>query len=170
MFLVPSCSCLCPIYWSHVLSREWRCSWGSADRRCSNYIWVIDNLIANLGASYIRELTVYSLCTLQILYCASTCMYYFSDIYYIEEVTDDKFTFKGVTKFLKTLFVYTCVRRERRFHNAWYVTFVNVNIIDLSQIAITKTDLTCGLNTSIYIYTCGFMARYGLWFFREKEC
>ena len=26
MFLVPSCSCLCPIYWSHVLSRERRCS------------------------------------------------------------------------------------------------------------------------------------------------
>ena len=26
--------------------REWRCSWSSADRRCSNYIWVIDNSIA----------------------------------------------------------------------------------------------------------------------------
>ena len=24
-------------------SREWRCSWSSANRRCSNYIWVIDN-------------------------------------------------------------------------------------------------------------------------------
>ena len=47
VFLVPSCSCLCPIHWSHVLSREWRCSWSSTDRRCSNYIWVIDNLIAN---------------------------------------------------------------------------------------------------------------------------
>ena len=59
MILVPFCSCLCPIYWSHVWSREWRCSWSSADRRCSNYIWVIDNLIANKGASYIRDLTVY---------------------------------------------------------------------------------------------------------------
>ena len=26
--------------------REWRCSWSSADRRCSNYIWVIKNFIA----------------------------------------------------------------------------------------------------------------------------
>ena len=46
MFLVLSCSCLCPIHWSQGLSREWRCSWSSADRRCSNYIWVINNLIA----------------------------------------------------------------------------------------------------------------------------
>ena len=51
-------SCLCPIYWSHVLSRKWRCSWSSADRRCSNYIWVINNLIAHKGASAIRDLTV----------------------------------------------------------------------------------------------------------------
>ena len=34
------------IHWSQVLSGEWRCSWSSADRRCSNYIWVINNLIA----------------------------------------------------------------------------------------------------------------------------
>ena len=27
MFLVSSCSCFCPILWSHVLSREWGCSW-----------------------------------------------------------------------------------------------------------------------------------------------
>ena len=58
MILVSSCICLCPIYWSQVLSREWRCSWSSADRRCSNYIWVINNLIAYWGASYIRDLTV----------------------------------------------------------------------------------------------------------------
>ena len=45
MILVLSCCCLCPIHWSQVLSREWRCSWGSADRRCSNYIWVINNFI-----------------------------------------------------------------------------------------------------------------------------
>ena len=36
-----SCSCLCPVHWRQVLSWEWRCSWSSADRRCSNYIWVI---------------------------------------------------------------------------------------------------------------------------------
>ena len=41
MFLVLCCSCLCPIHWSQVLSQEWRCSWSSPDRRCSNYIWVI---------------------------------------------------------------------------------------------------------------------------------
>ena len=58
MFLVSSCSCLCPIPWSQGLRREWRCSWSSADRRYSNYIWVIDNCIAYLGASYIRDLTV----------------------------------------------------------------------------------------------------------------
>ena len=46
LFLVPSCSCLCASYWSQVLSRECRCSWSSADRRCSNYIWVINNLMA----------------------------------------------------------------------------------------------------------------------------
>ena len=38
MFLVSSCSGLCPIHWSQVLSWEWRCSWSSANRRCSNYI------------------------------------------------------------------------------------------------------------------------------------
>ena len=59
MFLVSSCSCLCPIHWSQVLSREWRCSWSSADRRCSNYIWVINQFIAYWGATYIRDLTVY---------------------------------------------------------------------------------------------------------------
>ena len=38
MFLISSCSCLCPIHWSQVLSREWRCSW---NRRGSNYICVV---------------------------------------------------------------------------------------------------------------------------------
>ena len=40
MFLISSCRCLCPIHWSQVLSREWRCSWSSASKRCSNYIWI----------------------------------------------------------------------------------------------------------------------------------
>ena len=61
MFLVSSCSCLCAIYWSQVLSREWRCSWCSAGRRCSNYIWVISNFIANWEAPYIKGFTVITL-------------------------------------------------------------------------------------------------------------
>ena len=58
MSLVSSCSCLFQMQWSQALIREWRCSWSSTDRRCSNYIWVIDNFIAYKGASYIRDLTV----------------------------------------------------------------------------------------------------------------
>ena len=57
MFLVSSCSCLRWIHWSQVLSWEWRWSWSSADRRCSNYIWVINNFIAYKGATYIRGFT-----------------------------------------------------------------------------------------------------------------
>ena len=41
-----------------MISPEWRCNWSSADRRFSNYIWVIDNVIAYKGASYIRGFTV----------------------------------------------------------------------------------------------------------------
>ena len=40
------CSCLFPIHWSQVLCREWWCSWSSADRRCCNYIWVMNKFIA----------------------------------------------------------------------------------------------------------------------------
>ena len=62
MFLVSSCSCLTclwPTHWSQVLSREWRCnvSWSKVDR----HIWVINNLIAYVGAAYIRGLTVTNL-------------------------------------------------------------------------------------------------------------
>ena len=39
-------------------SREWRCSWSSTDRPCSNYIWVINNFIAHWGVTYIRDLMV----------------------------------------------------------------------------------------------------------------
>ena len=39
------CSCIRSIHWSHVLNWERICSWNSADRRCSNYIWVINNLL-----------------------------------------------------------------------------------------------------------------------------
>ena len=58
MFLFSSCSCICATYWSQMLRWQWRCSWSSADRRCSNYIWVINNFIAHQGATYIRGLTV----------------------------------------------------------------------------------------------------------------
>ena len=42
MFIVSDYSCLYAIYSSQVLSGEGRYSWSSADRRCSNYIWVIN--------------------------------------------------------------------------------------------------------------------------------
>ena len=48
----------CTSHWSQVLSREWKCSWSSADRRCSNYIWVVNNFIACRGVSYIRGFMV----------------------------------------------------------------------------------------------------------------
>ena len=56
MILISSCSRLCPIHWSQVLSWEWRCSWSSADRRCSNYIWVINNLICQLRCNLYQRL------------------------------------------------------------------------------------------------------------------
>ena len=72
MILIWSCSFLCPIYWSWVLSWEWRCSWSSTDRLCSNYIWAINNFVACLGATYIRDLMVlYLYCTS--LLCMSSC-------------------------------------------------------------------------------------------------
>ena len=55
MILVSTCRWLCPI---QVLSREWSCSWCSAYRWCSNYICMINNLIAYYGATYIRGFTV----------------------------------------------------------------------------------------------------------------
>ena len=62
MLLISACSCLCAIYWSWVLSREWRWSWSSGDRRCSNYIWVINIFIAYWGVAYIRGFMVSPLC------------------------------------------------------------------------------------------------------------
>ena len=61
MIHVSSCRCLSPIYWSQVLSRELRCSWSSAGRRCSNYIWAINNLIVYQSTPYIGDLTVSSI-------------------------------------------------------------------------------------------------------------
>ena len=58
MFLVLSCSCLCPIHWSQMLSGEWRCRRSSTNRCCSNYIWVINNFIGYKDATCIRGLTI----------------------------------------------------------------------------------------------------------------
>ena len=58
MFLPSPCSCLCPVHWSQVLSQEWRCSWSSAGRRCSNYILMINNFIAYQCSTYIRGFMV----------------------------------------------------------------------------------------------------------------
>ena len=83
MFLVSSCSCLRSIHWSQVLSWEWRCSWSSADRRCSNYIWVINNFIAYKGATYIRGFTVWSVVA-YLLRCY--LIFLFVDIFLLSDV------------------------------------------------------------------------------------
>ena len=56
MILVSSCSCLCPIISKPCVKSRY--SRSSADKRCSNYIWVINNVIAYWDATYIRGLTV----------------------------------------------------------------------------------------------------------------
>ena len=68
MILISSCSCLCPIHWSKVLSWEWRC-WSSADRQCSNYILVINNF-------YPRPVLAFGYCPclrLCVCVCLSVC-------------------------------------------------------------------------------------------------
>ena len=62
MFFASSCSCLCSIHWNQVLSWEWRCSWSSVDRRCSNYIWLINNFSSYKGVNtffYLEVLRYY---------------------------------------------------------------------------------------------------------------
>ena len=54
-----SYSCFRAIHWIQMWSREWICCWGSADRRCSIYIWMISKFIAYLDATYIRGLVVF---------------------------------------------------------------------------------------------------------------
>ena len=69
MFLTSSCSCLCPIHLSQVLSWEWRCSLSSTNRWCSNYIWVISKLIAHLSVIYIRGLMLGFIIKSDIFWC-----------------------------------------------------------------------------------------------------
>ena len=57
--IVLSCSCLCPIHWNQVLSREWRCSWSSTDRRCSNYIEVILTILSPTAVRLILKIWWY---------------------------------------------------------------------------------------------------------------
>ena len=48
-----------PIHWRQALCREWRCRCCSADRRCSNNTWLINDFIAYEGATYLSVLTVH---------------------------------------------------------------------------------------------------------------
>ena len=58
------------IHWSQVLSREWRWSWRSTDRRCSN------KFIAYKAATYIRRLTVIVSIVHSNSRCQNICMKY----------------------------------------------------------------------------------------------
>ena len=46
-------------HYGEKIAKFMLCSWTSAERRSSNYIWVIIDLIVFYGAAYIRGLTVY---------------------------------------------------------------------------------------------------------------
>ena len=75
MFVVSSCSCLCPIHWNQVLSWEWRCSWSSTGRRCSIYPeW--STFFAYKDATYIRSLMVVSvfMSLVSVPVCLPTCL------------------------------------------------------------------------------------------------
>ena len=60
MIFVSAWSCFCPIHCNWLSRWEWRCRCSNADMRCSNYMWVIMNLIASYGAAYITDLMVVS--------------------------------------------------------------------------------------------------------------
>ena len=72
---------LSSLHWSQVLIWEWRCSWSSADRRCSNYIWVTNNLIAYTDATYIRGFTVLVFASLSHLYISKIVIISFMKIH-----------------------------------------------------------------------------------------
>ena len=72
MLLVSSCSCLCPIHWSRVKSRELRCGWSS------NYIW--PTILLPAEVCLILELGGYKhqcLCAT----CVQYSTYHFSKLY-----------------------------------------------------------------------------------------
>ena len=41
MLLISCCSCICPIHWSQVLSREWRCNWTGAAPTTSEWSTIL---------------------------------------------------------------------------------------------------------------------------------
>ena len=47
-----SCSCLCAIYWSQLLSREWRCSWSTSPKH--------HQAICTISSSYVNSNWSYS--------------------------------------------------------------------------------------------------------------
>ena len=94
----PDESNVCPIHWSQVfLIWKWRCSWSSADRQCSDYIWVINNFVAYWGATYKSRFDGISVCRIaKFGNSCECCQYYYihrhglisviSDIYIISVI------------------------------------------------------------------------------------
>ena len=75
-----------------MFSWEWRCSWSSTDRRCSNYIVVINKFIVNQGGSFIRGFKVFYVHTkiqpLKKLQCAFTAAFYSQIVIYWSSVAE----------------------------------------------------------------------------------
>ena len=135
MFLVSSFRCLCPIHWSKALSREWRCSCSSADKRCSNYIWVIDNYIACL---YQKFGGIWFICS------------YFSELFHwqqgditIAPRSDPKS--KGVLRKPRVIIMPTLsspVRTKCHYGNSRYSRFAVVKLIGNNCI-VTQQSTNC---------------------------
>ena len=68
MFYLSSCNCLC---WTHCSQVENE-KWNGVDRRCSNYIWVINNFIAHSGVAYISGLTLCK-CVMHVMWFSLRC-------------------------------------------------------------------------------------------------
>ena len=75
----PDESNVCPIHWSQVfLVWKWRCSWSSADRQCSDFIWVINNFVAYWGATYKSRFDGISVCRIaKFGNSCECCQYYY---------------------------------------------------------------------------------------------
>ena len=148
MFLVSSCSCLCLIHWNQGLSREWRCSRSSADRRCAYYIWGINNFLGAWGATYIRSLTV-SHC--------SSC-------------EDPHLTWKwGAIIIVPVLLLWVSVRLHIRTQMVLCIMIHKTRKENMFHVTQGVQNMKISVFLTKKIYSCHFLL-YHIWFYMIFRC